>query len=133
MGIVALGVIGIVLRVVLAIVFAGMGVTHFLPRVQRTMAAMIPPALRWGGIANPRNLVRATGVCEIVGGLGLLFPPTVVAASVCLIVFLVAVFPANVYAAAHPERFGSAAFPLVPRTMGQVVLIALLVIGAVFS
>lgn len=130
---VALNVIGVVVRILLAIAFIGMGVTHFLPAVQRTMAAMIPPALRRKGVASPRNLVIFTGACEIAGGAGLLIPATTVAAAVSLIVFLVAVFPANVYAAAHKERFGRAAFPLVPRTIGQIVLIVLLVIGAVLS
>lgn len=130
---VAFDVIGVVVRDLLAVAFIGMGVTHFLPAFQRTMAAMIPPALRWKGVASPRNLVIVTGLCEIAGGIGLLVPATTVAAALCLIVFLVAVFPANVYAAAHKERFGRAALPLIPRTLGQIVLIALLVIGAVLS
>lgn len=133
MEIVAFNVIGLVLRILLAAAFIGMGVTHFLPAVQRTMAAMIPPALRWKGVASPRNLVIFTGVCEIVGGIGLVVPATTIAAAVCLIVFLVAVFPANVYAAAHKERFGRVAYPLIPRAIGQIVLIALLVIGGVLS
>ncbi len=133
MDIVAPGVIGLALRILLAMAFIGMGVTHFLPAVQRTMAAMIPPPLRWKGIASPRNLVIFTGLCEIAGGLGLLYPPTIIAASICLIVFLVAVFPANAYAAAHRERFGWAAFPLIPRLIGQIVLIVLLVVGALLA
>lgn len=130
---VTFAVIGLALRILLAAAFIGMGVTHFVPAVQRTMAAMIPPPLRWKGIANPRNLVIVTGVCEIAGGIGLLIPATTVAAAFSLIVFLIAVFPANVYAAAHKERFGRAAFPLVPRTIGQIVLIVLLIVGAVLS
>ncbi len=133
MDIVAPDVIGLALRILLAVAFIGMGVTHFLPAVQRTMAAMIPPPLRWKGVANPRNLVIFTGLCEIAGGLGLLYSPTVLAASICLIVFLVAVFPANAYAAAHRERFGRAAFPLIPRLIGQIVLIILLVVGALLA
>lgn len=133
MDIVAPDVIGLALRILLAMAFIGMGVTHFLPAVQRTMAAMIPPPLRWKGIASPRNLVIFTGLCEIAGGLGLLYPPTIIAASICLIVFLVAVFPANAYAAAHRERFGWAAFPLIPRLIGQIVLIVLLVVGALLA
>ncbi len=133
MDIVAPGVIGLALRILLAVAFIGMGVTHFLHAVQRTMAAMIPPPLRWKGIASPRNLVIFTGLCEIAGGLGLLYPPTILAASICLIVFLVAVFPANAYAAAHRERFGWAAFPLIPRLIGQIVLIVLLVVGALLA
>lgn len=126
-------IIGLVLRILLAVAFIGMGITHFLPAVQRTMAAMIPPPLRWKGAANPRNLVIFTGVCEIAGGVGLLIPATTAAAALSLIVFLVAVFPANVYAAAHKEKFGRVAFPLVPRTVGQIVLIALLVVAAVLA
>lgn len=130
---VALNIIGLALRILLAAAFIGMGVTHFLPAVQRTMAAMIPPALRWGGVASPRNLVLFTGVCEIAGGLGLLFAPTIIAATICLIVFLVAVFPANAYAAGHRERFGRAAIPLVRRTLGQIALILLLVVGGLLA
>jgi uncharacterized membrane protein len=95
------------------------------------MAAMIPPRMRAAGILSPRALVIGTGVCEIAGGLGLLFPPTALAAGICLVVFLVAVFPANAYAAAHPKRFGSAAMPLVPRLIGQLILIALVVLAVV--
>ena len=124
---------GLVLRIVLAVAFIGMGFTHFSPTVQRTMAAMIPPALRWKGAANPRNVVIVTGICEIAGGGGLLAPATTVAAAICLILFLVAVFPATVYAAAHKERFGRAAFPLVPRTIAQIVMIALLTLAAILS
>ncbi len=128
-----LEIIGLVLRILLALAFIGMGVTHFLPAFQRTMAAMIPRPLRWNGVASPRNLVIFTGLCEIAGGIGLLVPATTVAAAICLIVFLVAVFPANVYAAAHKERFGRAAFPLVPRAIGQIALIILIALGAVTS
>lgn len=119
----------IVLRFLLALVFVGMGVTHFLPASQRTMAAMIPPKLRWTGVLRPRNLVIITGLCEVAGGLGLLFPPTTVFAGICLIVFLAAVFPANAYAARHRERFGRAAMPLIPRLIGQLVLMALIVVA----
>jgi uncharacterized membrane protein len=125
----ALDAIQFVLRLLLAAAFVFMGVTHFLPAVQRTMSAMIPPRMRVVGILSPRNLVIFTGVCEIAGGLGLLFPPTMLAAGICLAVFLVAVFPANAYAAAHPERFGRVAVPLIPRLIGQLVLIALVVLA----
>src|SRR5690554_1310926 len=84
-----------VLRLILAAAFVFMGVTHFLPAVQHTMAAMIPPRMRGAGMLSPRSLVIVTGVCEIAGGLGLLFPPTMLAAGICLVAFLVAVFPAN--------------------------------------
>jgi uncharacterized membrane protein len=131
MSIAAFDVIQLVLRLLLAAAFIFMGVTHFLPAVQRTMAAMIPPRIRRAGLLSPRNLVIFTGVCEIAGGIGLVYPPTSVAAGVCLVVFLLAVFPANMHAAAHPERFGRVAIPLVPRLIGQLVLIALVVLAIV--
>ncbi|MDJ0337330.1 DoxX family membrane protein [Cryobacterium sp. PH31-O1] len=117
------------LRIVLALVFIGAGITHFLPSVQRTMAAMIPPRLRHSGLASPVNLVLFTGICEVVGGLGLLYPPTVVVAAGALVVFLAAVFPANAYAARHPKRFGRVAIPFVPRLIAQLVLMGLIVVS----
>ena len=116
-----------VLRILLAVVFIIAGISHFVPSVQRTMAAMNPPRLRFTGWRSPRNLVIFTGVCEILGGIGLLVPATRVTSGVALAVFLVAVFPANAYAARHKERFGAVAIPLIPRLIGQVVLIGLVV------
>ncbi|TFD77736.1 DoxX family protein [Cryobacterium fucosi] len=120
-----------VLRILLAVVFIGAGVTHFLPSVQRTMAAMIPPRLRSTGILSPRALVVFTGLCEIAGGAGLLYRPLIVTSGICLIVFLAAVFPANAFAARHPERFGRVAIPLVPRLLGQALLVALIALAIV--
>lgn len=118
-----------VLRVVLAVMFVGMGVLHFVPSVARGMAAMIPPVLRRPGWPSRRALVVATGLCEIAGGIGLLVPQTRLAAGIALIVFLIAVFPANAYAATDPGRFGRAAIPFWPRLVAQLVLIALLVVA----
>ena len=59
-----------VLRIILAVVFIGAGISHFAPTVQRTMAAMIPPRLRRRGLLAPKNLVIFTGLCEIAGGIG---------------------------------------------------------------
>ena len=120
----------LVVRIGLACVFVGMGVLHFVPGPARGMAAMIPPRMRWSGALSPRVLVAVTGVCELAGGIGLLIPATRVAAAICLVVFLVAVFPANAYAARHPDRFGAFGTPLVPRLLLQVLLIALCVFCA---
>ncbi|SEN17557.1 DoxX family membrane protein [Cryobacterium sp. TMT1-3] len=124
-----IGGLQLVLRIVLALVFIGAGITHFLPSVQRTMAAMIPPRLRRSGLASPINLVLFTGVCEVAGGLGLLYPPTMVVAAGALVLFLAAVFPANAYAARHPKRFGRVAIPFVPRLIAQLVLMGLIVVA----
>lgn len=120
-----------ILRGLIALVFVLMGVNHFVPASVRTMAAMIPPRLRSSSpVLSPRVLVWFTGVCEIAGGLGLLWPPTRVAAGIALVVFLAAVFPANAYAAQHRDRFGALAIPLVPRLIAQVVLAALILVVA---
>jgi uncharacterized membrane protein len=121
----------LVLRILIAVVFIGMGINHFVPRSVRGMAAMIPPRLRSERI-TPRMLVYITGVCEIAGGLGLLFPPTRIAAGIALVVFLAAVFPANAYAAEHKEKFGALAIPFWPRLVGQVVLAALVLVVALY-
>jgi uncharacterized membrane protein len=118
------------LRIVLAAVFAFMGVLHFVPSGARAMRAMIPPPLRRPGW--PTALVAITGVFEILGAVGLLVPWNGVrlAAGICLVLFLVAVFPANAYAARYPERFGRLAVPFWPRLGIQLVLIALVILAA---
>lgn len=123
----------LVLRIILAVVFIGMGVTHFLPRVRRTMAAMIPASMAGRDRAWAVPLVTISGVAEILGGIGLLAPSWGVrfAAGLALIALLIAVFPANAEAAKDPKRFGAVAMPLVPRAIGQVVLGALLLIAVI--
>lgn len=123
-------VVSLVVRIVLAAAFVFMGVLHFVPSAARGMAAIIPPALRGSDPRTPRRLVALTGVCEIAGGIGLLLPGVHTLAGILLAVFLVAVFPANAFAARHPERFGRLAIPFWPRLVGQVVLIGLCVVAA---
>jgi uncharacterized membrane protein len=128
-----LDIIQLVLRIVLAGIFVFMGVNHFRPGPRRGMRAMIPPALRREGMPSPAFLVAATGVCELAGAAGLLAPWPVLrlVTGIALVVFLVAVFPANAYAAAHRDKFGATAIPFWPRLAGQVVLVAV-VLFAVF-
>jgi uncharacterized membrane protein len=118
----------LVLRIALAATFAVMGVLHFVPAVARGMRAMIPAPIA----AARRFLVPFTGVCELAGAAGLLTPWPVLrlVTGICLVVFLVAVFPANAVAARDPARFGRTAVPLIPRAIAQVVLIALVVAAA---
>lgn len=118
------------LRIGLAVVFAGMGILHFVPSVARGMRAMVPEPLRRPGW--PAALVVITGVCELAGAAGLLVPwdGLRLAAGLCLVVFLAAVFPANARAARDPERFGRTAVPFWPRLALQVLLAALVVFAA---
>jgi uncharacterized membrane protein len=125
------------LRASLAVVFAAMGISHFVPSVRRTMRAMIPPALRRTGFPSPAVLVAVTGLCEVAGGIGIVLPWQLLGlewmrwlVGALLVAFLIAVFPANAYAAAHPERFGRAAFPFWPRYLAQLGLILLVTLAA---
>lgn len=79
--------------------FALAGVMHFV--VPRAYAAIVPDWLP----ADRRAVVYASGVAEIAGGLALLHPRTRRAGSRWSVATLLAVFPANVHMALHPERF----------------------------
>jgi uncharacterized membrane protein len=127
----SIDVVSLVVRLLLTVAFVAMGVLHFVPSVARGMAAIIPPRLRGTDPRTARRLVALTGVCEIAGGLGLLLPPVQTPAGILLAVFLVAVFPANAFAARHPERFGRIAVPFWPRLAGQVVLIGLCLFASI--
>jgi uncharacterized membrane protein len=122
-------VVAWIFRGVVALIFIGMGINHFRPRAARGMARILPPGLRFEGVLSPVNLVYFTGVCEVAGGVGILLPWTRLAAALALTVFLVLVFPANAYAAAHPEKFGRAAIPFWPRYVGQLVLIVIVLLA----
>ena len=53
--------------------------------------------LGWCGSKEPDDVVIATGVAEILGGIGLLHPRTRKAAAVGLALYAVGVYPANLY------------------------------------
>lgn len=61
---------------------------------------------------QPLALVYASGVAEIAGALALLVPRLRKLAAIELIVVLLAVFPANINMAVHPENFRDVASPL---------------------
>ena len=78
-----------VLRVSLAAIYFGVGVVHlarpdaFLP----IMPAFVP---------EPRNVVLATGVCELLGSTALLVPRLRRWAGIMLALYAICVFPANI-------------------------------------
>ena len=74
------------------------GAMHFV--APRTYARIVPPYL-----PRHRDLVYASGVAEAVGGIGLIPRATRRAAGWWLIATLIAIFPANVHMARHPEEF----------------------------
>jgi len=78
-----------VLRIFLALFFIVAGVLHFIFPAQyaSTMPAWIP----WHDA-----LVALSGLCEIAGGLGVLWVRTRMAAGIGLILLSLAVLPANI-------------------------------------
>jgi uncharacterized membrane protein len=78
--------------------FVFAGAMHFA--VPRTYAQIVPPYL-----PRHRQLVYASGVAEAIGGLGLMPRATRRVAGWWLIATLIAIFPANVHMALHPEDF----------------------------
>jgi uncharacterized membrane protein len=101
------------------------GVAHFVPAMRRDMIAIVPPRLPAAGL-----LVTVTGVLELVGAAGLLYPPTRVAAAVCLFLLMLVMFPANVYASRKPNPPKSMTSRLDVRTVEEIVYLgAAVVVG----
>lgn len=82
----------------LAVFFVFAGVSHFTN--EAGFVRIVPP---W--LPQPRLMVQISGVAEIAGGVGLLIPQLRRAAAWGLIALLVAVYPANIHMALHPEQY----------------------------
>jgi uncharacterized membrane protein len=107
----------------LAAMFVMTGAAHFVPAMRRDMIAIVPPRLPAPGL-----LVTITGVLELVGAAGLLYPPTRVAAAVCLFVLMLVMFPANIYASRMPNPPKSMTSRLDVRTAEEIVYLAAAVV-----
>ncbi len=89
--------IGVVLATIL---YVGAGTLHFLKT--DAYLGIMPPYIPWHLL-----MVRLSGICEILGGLGLLIPRTRRTAAWGLVGLLLAVFPANIYMATNPQDTGA--------------------------
>jgi uncharacterized membrane protein len=102
-------------RIGLAVMFLFTAASHF-SSVKYDLAAMIPPPL-----TGALWLIYVTGVLEAAGAIGLLVPRLRTEAAWGLVALLIALFPANVYAAVTGVTIGgAAATPLWFRTPLQV-------------
>jgi uncharacterized membrane protein len=105
-------------RYALAVTLLFTGVAHFT-RIKEDMVRMMPPWAPW-----PLAMVYFTGLCELAGAIGLIVPSLQRAAGVALVIFFIAILPANIHAAqAHIPLAGRPATPLWIRVPLQVVLI----------
>jgi len=106
------------LRCGLALMFLLTASAHWGKR-RRDLIAMVPRVF-----SRPDLMVSATGVCEILGGLGLLIPAVAPVAAACLALLLIGLFPANIRAARkHLTIAGRPATALPLRALLQLVFI----------
>jgi uncharacterized membrane protein len=104
--------------IAVVIMFLFTGSTHF-SAMKHDYAAMLPSPL-----SGNLGIIYLTGVLEIAGALGLLVPRTRRLAGICLVLYLLAVFPGNVYAAVNEVPFrGEPPTPLWLRTPIQLFFI----------
>ena len=103
---------------VLAAFFVVAGANHFVK--PDFYVGIMPPYL-----PAHLELVYLSGFFEILGGLGVLVPKTRVVAGRGLILLLMAVYPANIHMALHPELFPTIpVFALYARMPAQVFFVA---------
>jgi uncharacterized membrane protein len=97
--------------------FVFAGVMHFV--IPRTYESIVPD---W--LPARRAVVYASGVAEIAGGAAILHERTRRAGSRFSVATLLAVFPANLHMALHPERFPVPRLALYARLPVQLLFIA---------
>jgi len=89
LGVQAFATWGSSVRYALALMFLFTSTAHFT-KMKHDLARMVPRVF-----PQPLALVYFTGVCEVLGAIGILLPRVRSIAGVCLVLFLLAVFPAN--------------------------------------
>ena len=106
--------------IAVVIMFLFTGATHFTG-MKHDYAAMLP-----GRFADNLGIIYLTGALQIAGAIGLLISRTRRLAGICLVLLLLAMFPANVYAAVNGVPFrGEPPTPLWLRTPIQLFFIAM--------
>jgi uncharacterized membrane protein len=120
-GLFSFGWIQWALRAIAALPLLASGLLHFTRTA--LLATIVPPFF-----PHRPQLILLSGVLEFAGAVGLLLPAFTRPASVCLALMMIAIFPANVYAA--NQVVGGLHMPSVPiRLAMQVIYILLLLIA----
>jgi len=99
------------------------GIAHFA--ATRLEMSIVPPYVPW-----PRLTVLVTGVLELLGAAGLLFPTWRRAAGWGLFLLTILVTPANIYMLQRPDLFTVPYWVLLARLPVQIGLLALIVWGS---
>jgi uncharacterized membrane protein len=111
----------IILLILVGFLFVAAGILHF---TQTGFFVSIVPSF----LPFPAALVYISGVCEILGGIGVLIPQSRRQAGYGLIALLLAVFPANInmlVQSIHDHGWSSTTVLLILRLPLQLALIAL--------
>jgi uncharacterized membrane protein len=95
------------------------GLAHFA-KTDLEMS-IVPSYIAW-----PRAAVLVSGLFELAGAVGICYSPTRRAAGLGLLALTIAVTPANVYMAQHPEQFRIPWWILLARLPLQVALLILI-------
>ena len=95
------------------------GIAHFV--ATDIEVRIVPPYIPW-----PRAAVWVSGVFELLGATGLLWPPTRRWAGIGLFALTVAVTPVHVYMLQNPELFNVPYWALVLRLPLQAALLVLI-------
>ncbi len=107
-------------RYALAVMLLLTGSAHFTS-IREVLVRMVPP---W--MPAPRMVIFVTGLLEILGAIGLLVPRFQRSAGIALVLFFIAVLPANIYAAQSGMLLGGQpATPVWIRVPIQLLFIAL--------
>jgi uncharacterized membrane protein len=95
------------------------GIAHFT--ATQLEMSIVPPYIPW-----PRAVVLVSGAFELLGAIGLLYPPAQRAAGVGLFALTIAVTPAHIYMLQRPELFAVPYWALILRLPLQAALLALI-------
>ncbi|WP_341278298.1 DoxX family protein [Paenibacillus sp. FSL H8-0537] len=113
------------LQAAVAIMFLLTASAHWGKR-RKDLIRMVPPAF-----PKKEWIVTVTGCLEIAGAIGICLPAFSLAAAIGLTLILVAMFPANIYAAREKMTIGGRPVPKLPfRALLQLIFIAAIVLAS---
>jgi uncharacterized membrane protein len=117
-----ISMVAVAQRIGLVVVFLWFfigGFAHFKWTAMET--GIVPPYIPY-----PRAMVLISGVCELLGAIGILIPRTRRAAGIGLFLLTIAVTPANVFMLQHAERYSVPMWALIFRLPFQAFLLWLI-------
>jgi uncharacterized membrane protein len=117
-----ISMVAVAQRIGLVVVFLWFfigGFAHF--KLTEMETSIVPPYIPY-----PRAMVLISGVCELLGAIGILIPRTRRAAGMGLLLLTIAVTPANVFMLQHAERYSVPMWALIFRLPFQAFLLWLI-------